>query len=206
MIPKKNCLDHKMKPFMSVLLVFLVMIPFILTACSSRSSNEGKKKGRPYHKGYIKLYEWKEFPQNNLSAVLKDDRQILEIKANKGQTKAFFSIDFLRDGKMEEGASSEMTLDDQELNYLNLSYDQLDEGDRISVCLNGEKVTLTVPPYFQNATERRVSLLGNQRALKSMNYLMYIVDSGEAIDLERVYGGDTTMKGTGLIAIKMEVR
>lgn len=76
MIPKKNCLDHKMKPFMGVLLVFLVMIPFILTACSSRSSNEEKKKGRPHHKGYIKLYEWKEFPQNNLSAVLKDRRQI----------------------------------------------------------------------------------------------------------------------------------
>lgn len=174
----------------------LLVVIFLLTACASISTGEG----------YIKFYEWQDFPQRNLAAVLEDDRKILEIKAPNGQKNVCFSLDLLRNGKMQTEASFEMPLDDKELNYVALSFDDSGEKNHIAVNLNGQKDALTIPVYFQDTTVRKVSILGNHRTLEPVTNLMYVVDSGEVIDLDKIYNGDAAIKGTRLLVLKMEFR
>lgn len=201
MFRKSYSPGRKIISFMASLLV----LPVLLAACSSISDNQRNTENNQEHEGYIKFYEWQDKLPKNLIGVLEDDRKILEIKAPDGQKHVRFSLDLLKDGKMQTAASFEMTLDDKELNYTALSFDNSETHNHIAVTLNGNKETITFPKYFQDTTERKLSILGNKRDLQSVNYLMYIVDSGEVIDLNKIYNGDISIKGTNLLVLKMEL-
>lgn len=178
----------------------------LLAACSSMNTSREAKDDNQYSESYIKLYEWEGLLPQNLAAVLNDGRKILEIRAPNGQKNVRFSLELLKEGQMQTIASSEMPIDANRLNYLALSFDGSGAQDHIDLSLNGHKETLEFPEYFQDTTTRKFSILGTQRALEPVTYVMYIVDSGEVVNLSRVYDGDIPVDIARLLVLKMEFR
>lgn len=184
------------------LLASLCFIILLLSSCS----HEGAVKSSSVGNSYIKLYDWKDVTPKNLASLLKNDRAIFEFKASKDQREATVTLDLLKDGEIQTLASMSFPVDNKDANYLSIATDFTEEEDNlINVSLNGNHEILKDFSYFSKSDVQKVSILGNERKLESSTYLMYVNNSGEALDLDAIYDKKVVPKDVRSIVFKLEL-
>ncbi len=200
-----NCLQSKVFSKVITLVISGCLMVLALGSCASNNSYGNSTKEASNNNSHIKTLDIKELVAENLASVLGNDRNIFELKVSEGQKRVTLSVDLLKDGKMQTVSSMEFPIDDKELNYLSISTDQLKTQEMISVALNGNKDSISLTDYFQDLEVQRTSVLGNERELEAVNYLMYITNQGEHIDLNSVYDEKILPKEKKLLVVKLEL-
>lgn len=192
------------KVYATVVSGFLAI--FLLASCALNTTAGSKTEPASDLDSYIRIFDWKGAVPENLASVLSRDRNIFEFKAPAGQKRVTLSIDLLKDGEMQTVSSMEFSLDEQDLNYLSISIEQLKTEELINIAINGNKDSVHLEDYFQDLDVQRSSVLGDKRALEAVNNLMYISNKGEPIDLNAVYAEKVLPKDTKLLVVRLELK